>query len=298
MTNILIVIDPEETEHSALNRIKEIPVSADINFKVDFYLAGPPVLASEARLANVHVKEKRDWLEQLVAPLRETGYKISTEILPFNRLYEEIIRSAVRFKADFVFKPMRQHSTFRRVFYTSNDWNLIRLCPTPLLMVSDQRSAHGKPVVAAVDIGDTDEAHVQLNEAVLEQAGPLSRVLESEVHVVYAYGPSVIASRGAASDPLAYQITRDRYDELLKATQTLAEKYGVASENVHLREGAPEMVVNEYAKEVGGGVIVLGTVARSGAAGLFVGNTAEGVLERTESDVFVVKTPGFKSPVG
>lgn len=297
MTNILIVIDPEETEHSALNRIKEIPVSADINFKVDFYLGGPPVLASEARLANVHVKEKRDWLEQLVAPLREAGYKIETELMPFNRLYEEIIKSAAKFNADFVFKPMRQHSTFRRVFYTSNDWNLIRLCPTPLLMVSDQGSAHGKPVVAAVDIGDKDDAHQQLNQVVLEQAGLLSRVLESDIHVVYAYGPAVIASRNATSDPLAYQITRDRYDELLKSTQTLAESYQVSCDNVHLREGSPETVVNEYAKEVGAGVIVLGTVARSGAAGLFIGNTAEGVLERTASDVFVVKQPGFKSPV-
>lgn len=297
MTNILIVIDPEETEHSALNRIKEIPVSADINFKVDFYLQGPPVLASEARLSAVHVKEKHEWLEQLVTPLREAGYTITTEVLPFNRLYEEIIKSAERFEADFVFKPMRQHSTFRRVFYTSNDWNLIRLCPTPLLMVSDQTSVHGKPVVAAVDIGDKDKAHRQLNEVVLEQAGLLSMVLRSEVHVVYAYGPAMVAARSATADPLAYQITRDRYDELLKSTQTLAQAHEVPCENVHLREGMAEVVVNEYAKEAGAGVIVLGTVARSGAAGLFIGNTAEGMLERTGTDVFVVKLPDFKTPI-
>ena len=172
------------------------------------------------------------------------------------------------------------------------------MCPVPLLMVSDQPSAHGKPVVAAVDIGDKDKAHQDLNKMVLDQAGLLSRVLQSDIHVIYAYGPAVIAGRSAAADPLAYQITRDRYDELLNATQELAKGYEIPCEKVHLREGAPEIVVNDYAKEVGAGVIVLGTVARSGAAGLFIGNTAEGVLERTSSDIFVVKQPGFKSPVG
>ena len=297
MTNILIVIDPEETEHSALNRIKEIPVDADINFKVDFYFEGTPVLASEARRTDMHIHDRREWLEELVAPLRDAGYKIAAEVMPFNRLYEEIIKSAQRFKADFIFKPMRQHSTLRRVFYTSNDWNLIRLCPIPLLMVSDQPSAHGKPVVAAVDVGDKDDAHRQLNDVVLEQASLLSTVLDAPIHVVYAYGPAVIAGRTAASDPLAYQITRDRYDELLKATQKVAESHKVPCDNVHLREGIPEVVVNDYAKEVDAGVIVLGTVARSGAAGLFVGNTAESVLERTATDVFVVKLPGFTAPI-
>jgi len=40
----------------------------------------------------------------------------------------------------------------------------------------------------------------------------------------------------------------------------------------------------------------LGTVARSGASGLFIGNTAEAVLETTETDVLVVKAAGFQTP--
>ena len=297
MTNILIVIDPEETEHSALSRIKEIPVSADINFKVDFYLDAVPVSAEEASKIDFHIKDRRAWLDQLVEPYRSQGYKITTEILPFRRLYEEIIKSARQFKADFVFKPTRQHNTLKRVFYTPNDWNLIRLCPTPLLMVSDQREEHGKPVVAAIDVSDKDTAHQSLNEVVLEQAGLLSRVLGSDIHIVFAYGPSIVAGRSAIADPLAYQISRDRYDEFMKAAKELAKNHGVACDNVHMREGAPDMVIDEYAREADAGVIVLGTVARRGAAGLFVGNTAEGVLERTNTDVFVVKVPGFEAHV-
>ena len=297
MTNILVIIDPEETEHSALNRIKEIPATADIQYKVDLYVSAVPVLAREAHGTDFTVNKQRDWLEELVKPLRDVGYRITTEAITFSRLYEEIIKSARKFRADFVFKPMRQHSVLQRVFYTSNDWNLIRMCPTPLLMVSDQPSVRGKPVVAAVDVGDKDAAHRKLNDVVLEQAGLLSRVLESEIHVVYAFGPAVVSGRTAVADPLAYQIARDRYEEYLTAAKEVASAHDVPGENVHLREGAAEIVVNQYASEVGAGVIVLGTVARSGAAGLFVGNTAEGVLERTNTDIFVVKVPEFKTPV-
>jgi len=297
VTNILVVIDPEETEHSALNRIKEIPADADIDFKVDLYLEATPMLASEAGGATIPTDDKRKWLDNLVAPLRAEGYRISTEVITFNRLYEEIIKSARKYKADFVFKPLRQHGALKRVFYTSTDWNLMRLCPMPILMVSDQPSARNKPVIAAIDLGDKDKAHRDLNNVVLEQAGLLSRVLDSDVHMVYAYGPAVVAGRSVVSDPLAYQIARDRYDEFLKAARELAKAHDIPCNNVHLREGAPDIVVNQYAAEVDAGVIVLGTVARSGAAGLFIGNTAESVLERTNSDMFVVKLPNFKGPV-
>ena len=297
MTNILIVIDPEETEQSALNRAKEIPVDADVKFKVDYYVDAVPVLASASHSVDVHYKKEHEWLEDAVKPLRDAGYTVVTEVIPFTRLYEEIIKSANRFRADFVFKPMRQHGALKRVFYTSTDWNLIRLCPIPLLMVSDQASDHGKPVVAAIDVGDKDKAHKELNDVVLSQAELLAQVLGSQIHAIYAYGPAIVSGRTAVADPLAYQIARDRYDDYLKMAKEMATAHNIPCDNVHLREGAPEIVVNEYADEVNAGVIVLGTVARSGAAGLFVGNTAEGVLERSRTDVFVVKQPGFKTPV-
>ena len=73
MTNILIVLDPEETEQNALDRLKAIPVSADINFKVDFYLDAVPVMARDADNIDFHIEDKRAWLESLVEPLRERG---------------------------------------------------------------------------------------------------------------------------------------------------------------------------------------------------------------------------------
>jgi nucleotide-binding universal stress UspA family protein len=41
----------------------------------------------------------------------------------------------------------------------------------------------------------------------------------------------------------------------------------------------------------------MGTLGRSGIPGLFIGNTAEEVLQNTRSSILAVKPPGFVSPV-
>jgi nucleotide-binding universal stress UspA family protein len=41
----------------------------------------------------------------------------------------------------------------------------------------------------------------------------------------------------------------------------------------------------------------MGTVARTGVAGLFIGNTAEAILEQIECSVLAVKPEGFETPV-
>jgi hypothetical protein len=45
------------------------------------------------------------------------------------------------------------------------------------------------------------------------------------------------------------------------------------------------------------GVVVMGAVSRSGLARLFIGNTAERVLDHVDCDVLVVKPRGFKTRV-
>jgi universal stress protein E len=280
MTNILVVIDPEESTHTALERIKEIPPTADVDYKVALYFDTTPVTAkqADANALRESIADKNKWLENLVAPYLSTGYRITTEVIQIHRLYEEIIKSSRKYHADFVFKPVRQHGPLKRMFYTSTDWNLIRMCPTSLLLVSDQGSIRDIPVIASVNIGDEDPAHQELNRIVLQRATALAEVLEAEVHLIYAYGPAVVMGGGA--DPMAYQITKDKHDAEFEKMKAPADANNILESNTKLREGAPDAVMTEYGEEVGAGIIVLGTVARSGAAGVFIGNTAESVLEK------------------
>ena len=297
MTNILIVIDPEESNYTALERIKEIPATADVDYKVDLYFDAAPVTARKANSNSLResIAAKQAAVDKLVTPYKEMGYRITTSVIQIHRLYEDIIKSARDYKADFVFKSVRQHAPLKRMFYTSTDWNLIRMCPTALLLVRDQGTVRGKPVIASVNIDDEDPEHQELNRIVLAQANALAEVLGAKVHLIYAYGPAVVMGDGA--DPMAYQIAKDKHDAEFKKAKALASANNVLASNTKLREGTPETIVTEYGEEISAGIIVLGTVARNGASGLFIGNTAESMLEKTHRDMFVIKLESFVSPV-
>ena len=62
-------------------------------------------------------------------------------------------------------------------------------------------------------------------------------------------------------------------------------------------KGDPADVIPAIAFEAQADLIVMGSMGRSGLAGIFMGNTAERVLRRWQGSVFVVKPLGFVSPV-
>ena len=61
---------------------------------------------------------------------------------------------------------------------------------------------------------------------------------------------------------------------------------------------AASKVAADFAKTHDIDLIVMGTIARTGIPGLFIGNTAESILQRVDCSVLAVKPDGFVSPVG
>ena len=56
-------------------------------------------------------------------------------------------------------------------------------------------------------------------------------------------------------------------------------------------------LVPARANELGAELVVMVTLARSGVAGFFMGNSAESILAQLDCSVLTVKLPGFVSPV-
>jgi len=65
----------------------------------------------------------------------------------------------------------------------------------------------------------------------------------------------------------------------------------------HMVAGDPRVVLPRMASQLNIGLIVMGTVARTGLSGLIMGNTAEDILRSVECSVLAVKPEGFVTPV-
>jgi nucleotide-binding universal stress UspA family protein len=68
-------------------------------------------------------------------------------------------------------------------------------------------------------------------------------------------------------------------------------------DNVHLLKGDPRDVLPQFVEQREFDLVVMGSIGRVGVAGLLIGETAETLIRSVRASVFVVKPPGFVSPV-
>jgi nucleotide-binding universal stress UspA family protein len=62
-------------------------------------------------------------------------------------------------------------------------------------------------------------------------------------------------------------------------------------------KGESGHLIPQLAAKLKVGLIVMGTVSRTGVAGLLIGNSAERILRRVDCSVLTVKPDGFVTPV-
>jgi universal stress protein E len=283
MTRILVVLDPDSEKHIALDRINEIDPGADVDFHVALFIEAPS-MASRAGQTLSSFGVMCQWLVELIKPLRDRGYCITTEVIGFTKLYESIIKVAEDFGADAVFKPYRQHYGLHRALIPPTDWRLIRHSRLPMLLVGHDPHVRYRPIVATLDLSRRDPAHQRLNQRVIEQASLLASVLHSEVKYLYAQVLQSVSPMAVGSpQPLMMNnpdpVTRKRYQ---------IGTFNVEVEQVEVSAWSAAEVITDFARLIGASAIVIGTVSRSGASGFLVGNTAESVVEMSRCDVFVV----------
>lgn len=176
---------------------------------------------------------------------------------------------------------------------------LMRKCPCPVWVIRPSR-ARIQRVLAAVN-PSPDE--LDLNRQILEIASSMVERYGGEAHVVHAWEfPGEASMRSSAFlHPAEGEVDQLVEAERLRhreALDLLIGQYGGGADwTVHLRKGRPADIVSDVVTKKRINLLVMGTVARTGVAGLLVGNTAERLLDEVRCSVITLKPPGFVSPV-
>jgi universal stress protein E len=66
---------------------------------------------------------------------------------------------------------------------------------------------------------------------------------------------------------------------------------------LRLVKGLARRAIPDLAEDLGVELIVMGTVAHTGIAGILIGNTAETILNRIDCSVMAIKPGDFATPV-
>ena len=215
--------------------------------------------------------------------------------------HEAIVRRALTIRADLVIAATQPQRLGARLLLTNTDWELIRHCPCPVLLVKSSRNYRKPVVIAAIDPFHAHAKPAKLDGRILGAAASLARALRGELHTFHAYLPLTVIPPAPLGQPLAVALPPELEDthtaQIAKVFDRFARTAGIPPRRRHLRMGDVRSQLAGVVKRTRAGVVVMGAVSRSGLRRMFIGNTAESVLDALWCDVLVVKPGRFKSVV-
>lgn len=308
--NILVVCDDEAIAEAAFDRVAWLAEANGAKVTlIDVIDASPGELSRlfsalpgrrggdvEAEVIDAH----RAKLEGLAEQLKARGADVTT-LVRLGRPFIQIIRAVLGDGYDLVVKSAQ--ATASAPFLLSQDMHLLRKCPCPVWILNSRADAMARRILAAVDCTPDDPVNDALNQTIMELATSLSEQDGARLDVLSVWNlpeeSTLRRSRAKLSsediDALvarAERMSALRLDNLVERFDAIADRMRV----LHIKGSAAE-AIPDHVHDEGIDTIVMGTVARTGIAGFFIGNTAESVLSRVACSVLTVKPQGFRSPV-
>ncbi|MCF6276173.1 MAG: universal stress protein [Robiginitomaculum sp.] len=265
------------------------------------------------KIHQADMEARKQRLDKAAEPYRE-DITIKTTVRE-GKDFLETIRQVLKNNHDLVMKDTTISTGIMPRVFATEDMQLLRKCPCPVLLTKHDSKGDFTNVMAAIDFDDHNDldspsANNSLNTKILDMAISLSSEENSDLDIVHIYqiiGESVLYSgrTGMSDYEIATYIEDARRDyeaaisELLgRAKRRIGDQvYDTVNINVHVLKGNAKIDIPEQAKLRGTDLIVMGTVARTGIPGFFIGNTAETILNNIDCSVLALKPDDFVSPV-
>lgn len=306
--SILVAASPGRLEPPALRAAVDLAESNDASLTVLGVL--PPLprwrrrMNVEGRTIDVESALLHDREQRLRNLVDEVGGPMATEVVVMiGEPFLEVIRHVLDRGHDLVVLGEPGQDDAAEPQLSSGTMHVIRKCPAPVLVMRGGTLAEPR-ILALVDPDPGDRVRDGLNDLVLELASSMARRQHGELHVGHAW---TLEEEATLRTSPFVELPGHVVDVMISETQAmhrdqlnvLARRHDLhdAGASMHLVSGQPGEVLPRLAERLDIGLIVMGTVGRTGLQGLIMGNTAETILRSVRCSVLAVKPRGFVTPV-
>ncbi len=305
--NILLVLSPDSEELVALARAVTLARQNQARLHVFVVLEHLPLdelplgtrtllgILDREGLREMIVQRQRRLLRTGLTELSTGGIDLSTSVEWSHTPFLTIIQRVLRQGHDLLIKTAEHVTGPKAMLFHPTDRHLMRQCPCPVWMIRPEQHHTYQRILAAVDSFPDDEINADLNRHILDLANSQAVRDDAELHVVHAY-------QVRSKLLLPTDVDIDEYNNAVVALhrerlEALLQAHPMPSQRVHMEEGFPGEIIPAVARRERIDLIVMGTLARVGIPGLFIGNTAERTLDHVDCDILAVKPKGFVTPV-
>ncbi len=236
------------------------------------YCADGSAAARESSIA-----ESRCYLEALWKSLGFADVPVAMEAVCESPRYEGIVRKVQRSAPDLVIRSIGEHAAGGAL--DASDWELVRTCPAPLMLMRGKPWKVEPAVAAAVDISGDEEP--ELTRAVLRAAERFAGECQGSLEVLYA---GRLEAATAAEGCRAALAARAREAEAHPA-------------KLHVVDGDPAAAMPRFAAERYYDLFVLGALTHRKALTALVGTLTGRLIETLDCDFLLVKPPAYRCPL-
>ncbi|HIG44053.1 MAG: universal stress protein [bacterium] len=296
---ILFFADSSPGENSALNRALLLAENngasvtvMDVVAEIGTNDTDPGVKRAIKKIQDNLIRARKDVLDQMVKKATKNLKRpiVRTVAIPGEDI--AVINLVNEKKFDLIVKSANKKTALGAIF-GHIDIRLMRKCPCPVWIIKPSRRRKFRSILAAVDPVPSQESS-SLNKSILDIAGSLAEQEDAELHVLHAWELSSESSiRGSLEKERFKELERSIKEDSERKLEKLLDDFSHLKMQDHLVKGKPDEVVNSFVKKHDIDLLVMGTVARTGIPGFFIGNTAEKVLNSVDCSVLTLKPEGF-----
>jgi universal stress protein E len=304
-TLLVAIRDPAKPHRALLAKAASLAGAAPCRIELFHALGEAAARPRAARGRQVDLRaatleRARGRLARLAASraLVASGAKILVRAQWGAPAHAAIVRRARGLGADLVVSEHRPHGKAERLLAANTDRQLLRHCPSPVLLVKPRGGAYRRPVIlAAVDPFHANEP-ATLPRRVTDYAAALARRLGGVVHLFHAFRPleAVMPVASIPGEPLWVppRGEREHETEVRQVFERLATDAGIPLQHCHLHMGSVGGGLAAVVERLRARILVIGAVPHTGLGRLLIGNTAERVLERLGCDALIIKPRRFE----
>lgn len=296
---ILYVLNQEEGSHTSLSQALSYAEKSggEIDILI-MYPAFPETFKDKLEAYRSHVL-------QSIQPLLDSAKNVKCRILDDEPKPHalSIIKHVVKNGHNLVIKSAESLRSGREKGLKAYDMTLLRKCPCAVWLVRDVDHAPSQNVLICVDPINQEDGDENLSLRLLAEGEAIAKSLSANVKILscwdFEYEDFLRHSALAKTDDT--EIDRQIADADKKhkvALEDLIKKANVSNDiEIERLRGKADDVIPNYVEENKVNLIVMGTVARTGIPGFFIGNTAENIFLNVGCALYTAKPDGYVSPI-